>query len=460
MREEGRSRPAVGVVYVKCTSENLTARRGKSEITHPNMLLDGTSRGFIRCLVLSIGMTVVFTDSARPSPPDSNSASSVPISSQKSSEVRAIWVTRWDFRTESDVRKIIRSCASLGLNRVIFQVRGQADSYYRSSFEPWGEELGGPPEKDGDPGFDPLQVALDEARKEGISLHAWVNVLPGWKGTTPPKSRKHLVHVHPEWFLTDQKGNRRIFTKRGYALLNPCTPAVRVHLVLVIREIAARYPVDGILLDYVRFLHRDPARGEDVPHDALTLEIFRNETGTTPEDNPQAWDRFRLRAIDRVVEETTRAVRLQRPGCRLSVAAVRESKRARTHLFQDAESWKRRGWIDDIYPMNYEADLQEFGKNLRGWVRACGGDSIVVGMGIHLLRSAEKVRNQLGILRAAPPTERASGYCLFAYSELFDTPRSSVQDNPQPGEQKSALRSLLLEMNGKKIPQESKGKEK
>src|SRR5882672_4850343 len=112
-------------------------------------------------------------------------------------EVRAVWVTRWDYRTEEDVRSIIARSASLNLNRVVFQVRGQADAFYRSSLGPWGEELWGPSERNGDPGFDPLETAIDEARRRGLELHAWANLLPGWKGPTPPRSEKHVVHLHP-----------------------------------------------------------------------------------------------------------------------------------------------------------------------------------------------------------------------------------------------------------------------
>lgn len=114
-------------------------------------------------------------------------------------EIRAIWVTRWDYRSESDVRAVIRNCKSLGLNRIYFQVRGRSDAFYRSELEPWAEELGGK-----NPGFDPLAVAIDEAGKSSIQLHAWVNVLAGWKGKVPPKSKTHLYHTHPDWFLTDR----------------------------------------------------------------------------------------------------------------------------------------------------------------------------------------------------------------------------------------------------------------
>ena len=57
-------------------------------------------------------------------------------------EVRAIWVTRFEWQGEAEIRTILQNCASLGFNTVLFQVRGQADAYYRSKIEPWAERLG------------------------------------------------------------------------------------------------------------------------------------------------------------------------------------------------------------------------------------------------------------------------------------------------------------------------------
>ena len=168
-----------------------------------------------------------------------------------SKEVRAIWVTRWDYRTEGDIRTVAENCARVGLNRIYFQVRGRADAFYRSAIEPWGQELGG------DPGFDPLAVAIEACRERDIELFAWVNVLPGWKGAKPPNDKRHVVHTHPEWFLTDQNGRRRLVDREHYLLLNPCLPEVRAHLVNVVEEIASRYEIDGIQFDYIRLLSRD-----------------------------------------------------------------------------------------------------------------------------------------------------------------------------------------------------------
>jgi uncharacterized lipoprotein YddW (UPF0748 family) len=83
-----------------------------------------------------------------------------PAPAPATDEVRAIWVTRFEYQSEADVRTILANCAALGFNTILFQVRGQADAYYRSSIEPWAERLGGR-----DPGFDPLDVACRESKR-------------------------------------------------------------------------------------------------------------------------------------------------------------------------------------------------------------------------------------------------------------------------------------------------------
>ena len=95
-------------------------------------------------------------------------------------EVRGIWVTRWDFRSPEDVRRVVADAASIGVTDVFWQVRGQGDSYYRSRIEPWGEELFRDDRSRTDPGFDPLALAVQEAHRRGVRIHAWFNVMPMW----------------------------------------------------------------------------------------------------------------------------------------------------------------------------------------------------------------------------------------------------------------------------------------
>lgn len=323
-------------------------------------------------------------------------------------EVRAVWVARWDFITETDVRAVMRNCASVGLNRVYFQVRGQADAFYRSSLEPWGEELGG------DPGFDPLEAALDEARRLGIELYAWVNVLPGWKGAAAPRDRRHLVHRHPEWFLQDQKGRRRVLDAENYTLLNPCLGEVREHVAAVCGDIAARYAIDGLQLDYIRFLDRDLRSGEDVPYDVATLSRFRKLSGGFPSRHPKEWDRFRGNAVNQLVEGIAAVARRARPGLRISVAGISDLAHARNHLFQDVCLWWQKRWVDEVCPMLYTGDRGAFERSLGHLVEKVPPAEVVPGIGLFKI-SGREAEEQIEILRR----RGAAGYALFSYASLF-----------------------------------------
>jgi uncharacterized lipoprotein YddW (UPF0748 family) len=194
--------------------------------------------------------------------------------------MRAIWVTRSDYRTPEDVGRIVNNCADAGFNTILFQVRGNATVFYRSDIEPWAEQF-----EFQDPGFDPLALAIEEARQRGVELHAWVNVMPAWRGTTPPAEASQIYNTRPEWFWYDQNGNRQQLSS-FYVSLNPCLPEVREYLVDVYRELVSRYDVDGLHLDYIRFPNEPPAtpRGSDVdyPYDERTLALFKAETGKTP----------------------------------------------------------------------------------------------------------------------------------------------------------------------------------
>ncbi|MDA2917362.1 family 10 glycosylhydrolase, partial [Nitrospinae bacterium AH_259_B05_G02_I21] len=175
-------------------------------------------------------------------------ALAVPVSAGgPAAETRALWVTRWDYKSPEDIREIMERVRRAHFNVVLFQVRGNADAFYRSRYEPWGEEIGGR-----DPGFDPLSVAIREAHRRGLELHAYINVVTGWRGPVPPRSLRHLWRAHRAWFTRDASGIPQPLNG-GYVQLAPGLRAVRDHTVTVVADIARRYPVDGIHLDYVRY---------------------------------------------------------------------------------------------------------------------------------------------------------------------------------------------------------------
>lgn len=360
--------------------------------------------------------------------------------------VRSIWVTRWDYRTAEDIRQIVADCDSIGINAILFQVRGNGTVFYPSEIEPWAEEFGHQ-----SPGYDPLATVIDEAHARGIQLHAWVNVMPAWRGEKPPTIKTQLYHTHPQWHLCDQNGNRQPLTDH-YVILNPCLPDVRAYLVSVFREICANYAIDGLHMDYIRFVTHGSAEGADYPYDAATLELFRQTGHDRPSDNPEAWDDFRRRAVSQVVEDVHDMMRWVRPSAELSASVFPRRASVYTSHFQDGGRWMEEGWVDLLFPMIYTANMDDFVSWAEDWRAHAHGTPVIPGLGLYKHEDHAETIEQL-----QQSWEWGDGYCMFAYSSLFTSPgKDEGGREPRLADQRrkerlEALRPVLLSMARKHI---------
>ncbi|MGD2109781.1 MAG: family 10 glycosylhydrolase [Phycisphaerae bacterium] len=349
--------------------------------------------------------------------------------------IRAIWVTRWDYKSPSDIAVIMENCKAAGFNTVLFQVRGNGTAFYRSKIEPWADELGGR-----DPGFDPLKVACEEAHRRGLGLHAWVNVMPGWRGKKPPANPRQLYHAHPDWFWHDASGRREPLG--WYNSLNPCYPEVRSYIVAVLREIVTRYPVDGLHMDYIRFpnewnsAYGPTRRVPDYPRDPRTVELFRRATGHRPSSAPGLWSGWRTEQVNRLVRNVRSMVRKVRPQVALSAAVGASPDEAKREHFQDARRWINEGLLDLVFPMNYTSDTQAFTKTLSTWSDVRRRVPVVVGIMFDKRDGKTVIAQIRGSLRNTPH------FAAFAYNSLFE--RLDRRGRPAPDAQ-SADRTRLRE---------------
>lgn len=352
--------------------------------------------------------------------------------------IRAIWVTRWDYKTPRDIATVMENSRNAGFNTVLFQVRGNGTVFYRSKIEPWAEELGGH-----DPGFDPLAVACREAHRRGLSLQAWVNVVPGWYGKEPPTDRRQLYWQRPQWFWHDAAGHRQPLG--WYSSLNPCYPEVRRYLVAVFRELVQRYPIDGLHLDYIRFpndwhaCYRPRRRVPDYPRDQRTLALFRRATGKTPESAPEVWDAWRADQITQLVRDIRRMMLQAKPGACLSAAVGASAQEAKNRHFQDSSRWVAERLVDAVFPMNYAEDMATFDGRLSQWSRRTTSPLVVTGI-MFDQRSPATVIAQ--IQRAI---RHGTHFAAFAYNSLFerrsDRPHSGVHAADQ---QRALLRRSVI----------------
>lgn len=353
-------------------------------------------------------------------------------------KIRAVWVTRWDYKTAADIARVMDNCRTAGFNTVLFQVRGNGTVGYRSKIEPWADEFGGQ-----DPGFDPLGVACAEGHRRGLAVHAWVNVLPGWRGKGPPSNRRQLFAAHPDWFWRDAQGRFQPFG--WYQSVNPCYPEVRRYLVNVFQEIVAKYPVDGLHMDYVRFPNEwndsypQGASVPDYPRDPRTLALYRRATKMHPDQSKQRWDDWRTQQLTQLVRDVRSMMTRVKPSAWLTAAVGSSPDEHRRNHFQDTRAWLAQGLVDGVYPMNYATDLGTYEQRLGVWAAMRPKAPVVTGI-MFDKREPGLVREQIS------RTQRLGGhFAAFAYNSLFErTDRQGHSATDSQSASRATLRQQVI----------------
>jgi len=268
-------------------------------------------------------------------------------------EARGVWVTRWDFSSAEDLRRIMAEAKQAGFNQVYLQVRGVADAYYRSSVEPWAAPLAGKLGRD--PGWDPLAVGIEAAHAADMELHAWINLCTGWKGKRPPGPSRpaHILRKHPEWRVADKRGQPTSYSNAHYVFINPALPGVQKHLEAVVADISSFYAIDGLHLDYARY----PAH--EISHDRLSRKLFAKARKAEPGLDLPTWQRRELTGL---VARLRKKVHEVRPRAVVSAAVTgiyrdiwgwKGVTQGFHDFHQDSHAWAEQGAVDALIPMIY-----------------------------------------------------------------------------------------------------------
>lgn len=268
-------------------------------------------------------------------------------------ELRGLWVTRWGFKTEADVRRTIDAAADAHFNAVFFQVRGTFDALYDSELEPRSALPTGTLGQD--PGYDPLAVAVDAAHARGLQLHAYLNTFPLWRGATPPPATEptHAWSAHPDWVLADAAGVPMALND-GYVFADPAHTEVRARVAAVAADIAARYDVDGIHLDYVRY----PKKGVyGAPADMPGLSVDPEYRGRLQRE----WVNQTVAGVSAAVDVPVTAAVW---GIHTNEFGWKGVSQGSGSFYQDSVAFLERGLLDANIPMIYWPVTEQPGERL------------------------------------------------------------------------------------------------
>ena len=233
-----------------------------------------------------------------------------------------------------------------GCNAIIFQVRPECDALYESQLEPWSYYLTGEQGSKPYPYWDPLAWMVEQCHQRGMELHAWINPYRAKTKVAHANARNHVVVQHPEW----------TFEYDGLTLLNPARKECRDYICDVVKDIVARYDVDGLHID--DYFYPYPAAGARIPDDA---DYAANSNGIKDRGD---WRRYN---VDLFIQQLYETVHQTKPWVKVGISPFgiyrnkkNDANGSNTNglqnyddLYADVLLWDANGWMDYCVPQIY-----------------------------------------------------------------------------------------------------------
>jgi uncharacterized lipoprotein YddW (UPF0748 family) len=232
----------------------------------------------------------------------------------RAGEIHAVWDHTGLGLYPGDWPRTMRLLRTNGVTDIFVNVAGAGFAHYPSRILPQSDAM----RVHGDQ----FEACIAAAQGCGVRVHAWVMCFNATRGTPA-----HLAKLAKKgWRLKDAAGRPTVY-------LDPSNADVRWQMLLAIGEIAAKYPVAGVHLDFVRW--------------------YENAAGKP---------RNAARVVETFVQAARRKVRAVRPKALLSAAVLATYPSCVTSVGQDWEAWIAKGLVDYAVPMNYTADSAKYAR--------------------------------------------------------------------------------------------------
>jgi len=367
---------------------------------------------------------------------ETSSSTGKKSSVSSSDEVRAVWISYLELydmlcgKTKSQFRSKIGAAfdnaVELGLNTVFVHVRSHSDAFYDSDLFPWSVYCTGTEGED--PGYDPLEIMVEEAHERGLSIEAWINPYR-IKGTADTSK---ICKNSPAY---DWLGTNKVVVLSGSGIYyNPADEDVIELIVEGVEEIVQNYDVDGIHFDDYFYPTTDKSFDEDDYDDYL------DDGGTM---SLAAWRRDN---VNRMIKRVYKAIKSIDSDCRFGISPAGNMDNNYNTLYCDVYTWvQNKGYVDYICPQIYfgfEHGTMPYLEVLETFDEMISVSSVRLISGLAAYKigvkdtyagdgAKEWIRNSDILARQVDAARDAShygGFALYTYSSLF-TPSSDVKSD-------------------------------
>ncbi len=349
------------------------------------------------------------------------------------SETKAVWISYLEYQSvltgkskkdfKSNIRKMFSNICDDGYNTVFVHVRSHSDAVYDSDIFPWSVYCTG---TEGEaPGFDPLEIMVDEAHDCGLKIEAWVNPYR-IKGTSDTSKISKNSPAF-DWLDTE-----KIIVLSSGIFYNPADEDVIDLVVSGVKEIVDNYDVDGIHFDDYFYPSTD---------NSIDSSYYSNYKKTGGKLSLASW---RRQNVNTLIKRVYSAIKDIDPGCRFGISPTGNIQNNYDTLYCDVETWVTcSGYVDYICPQLYYGFnhgtqpyltvLDKFNKMIEN-----NNIELIVGLSAYKVGCSDgyagngksEWQNNTDILSrqitAAREESNYGGFALYRYDSLYN-PVSSVK---------------------------------
>ncbi|MFP4697573.1 MAG: glycoside hydrolase family 10 protein [Eubacteriales bacterium] len=267
-----------------------------------------------------------------------------PNTEVENGEMRAVWISYLELqpilenKSEEEFRKTINkmfnNVKDTGLNTVIVQVRPFGDALYSSQYFPWSYILTG---KEGrTPGFDPLNIMIEEAHNKDLKIEAWINPYRVRYST----SQELSVNSQASEWLNDD--SNRVFKLSNGIFYNPAKEDVRELIVNGVIEIVKNYNIDGIHFDDYFY------PSTDLDYDSKDYLNYVNAGGNLSQED------WRRENVDKLVKAVYSNIKEVNTNVQFGISPQGNLNNCYNGQYIDVEKWvSSNKYIDYIAPQIY-----------------------------------------------------------------------------------------------------------
>jgi uncharacterized lipoprotein YddW (UPF0748 family) len=299
------------------------------------------------------------------------------------SEFRGAWI-RPEGTDPERIRKAIEGLKQAKIRHVFLETYYQGKTIYPSDVM---AEYGLPTQHPQYVGADPLRLWLDEAHKENIKVHLWVQVFFAGNAQENSEQFGPILQKYPSW-RNIQRPHWNIGypvpsdIEPGHYFLDPANAEVRTFLEKLLLEMASRYQPDGLNLDYIRYPasarpnkpyylgttwgYTETARKQfrellDRERQTAVKKSDKPAAPPTPAPEPKdltpasplwprwvAWRKEQVSSFVKLISEKSRAIR---PDMLISAVIFPSADSDYAQKLQDYPRWAKEGAIQALTPI-------------------------------------------------------------------------------------------------------------